>query len=267
MISICIPSWNSLQYLKILISSIKKNTKIPHQIIVHDNGSTDGTSKWCSENGINNLSYSSENLGFCAVNKAINKARYDYCLIANSDMYFLSGWDLAILNQINQFKRQKIERFTISCNLIESSGYNPEFDIFDAGTDAVSFNEQKLLNWYSSVKPQKPTDRQFSHPILIPKFMLDEIGGFDEKYFPGWSSDMDLPMALYKKGCRDFIRLGNSRVYHFISKTFSQLPTEIKSRHGQDIFYNKWGMTVDEFRKRIGVNSQPYSQLTGKELE
>jgi len=245
MISICIPAWNSLEYLKILVPSIIKNTKIPHEIIIHDNGSTDGTWEWIKSNPhiLKKATLSTTNLGFCGVNRALKVSKHPYSMIVNSDMYMLPGWDFSILGQITAFKKAKIDRFTVSCNLIESSGNNPEFDIFNAGVDAASFNEKRLLDWFSQVQPKKESTKQWSHPILMPKFMLEEIEYFDETYFPGWNVDNDLPKALYEKGCKNFCLLGNSRVYHFISKTFSKLPAEIKNKDGQDIFLKKWNMT------------------------
>jgi hypothetical protein len=160
------------------------------------------------------------------------------------------------VNQINKFKRLGIERFTISCNLIESSGHNPEFDIFDAGTDAASFDENKLLDWFQTNTPIRKDTKQWSHPILIPKFMLEEIGYLDETYYPGWNVDNDMPKALYEKGCRNFCMLGNSRVYHFVSKTFRKLPADVNRKDGQDIFLRKWGMTTDQFREQMKIKEE-----------
>lgn len=261
MISICIPTWNSLEYLKILIPSIHKNTRIPFEIIVHENFSGDETTTYLREEcRKTNYTISDTNLGFCGVNNALKRAMYPYCMIVNTDMYMLPGWDLAILNQIQQFKKQKVDRFTISSCLIEPTGNNPEYDIFYAGHDAQTFDEQKLLGYFSSVQPKKINTTQYSHPILIPKFMLEEVNYLDESYFPGWAVDHDLPMSLYKKGCRDFVMLGNSRVFHFSSKTFKKLPDDIKNKSGQDIFERKWGMSVEEFRKRLKI-AQPYSTV------
>ena len=255
MISICIPSYHSLEYLKILIPSIKKNTRIPHEILVHVNGTADGTHRWLEEQSIG-FNMTNENKGFCGVNSVLKDAKYPYCMIVNSDMYFLPGWDLAIMAQINQFKKQKIDRFTISSCLIEPAGNNPEFDIFDAGEDAASFDENKLLNWFMKIQPKRENTKQWSHPILIPKFMLEEINYLDESYFPGWNVDNDLPKELYEQGCKNFCLLGNSRVYHFISKTFGKLPVEIKNQSGQNIFLKKWNMTTDEFRTQMKIKQK-----------
>lgn len=43
MFSIIIPTFNNLEYLKICINSIKKNSKFDHQIIVHVQEGSDGS--------------------------------------------------------------------------------------------------------------------------------------------------------------------------------------------------------------------------------
>ena len=43
MFSIIIPTYNNLNYLKICINSILKNSKFKHQIVVHVNEGEDGT--------------------------------------------------------------------------------------------------------------------------------------------------------------------------------------------------------------------------------
>ena len=49
MFSILIPTYNNLEYLKVCINSIRKNSKFSHQIIVHINEGTDGTLEYVKE--------------------------------------------------------------------------------------------------------------------------------------------------------------------------------------------------------------------------
>lgn len=261
MLSICVPTYNSLEYLKIFYKGLRKNTKIPYQLIIHDNGSTDGTLDWIEENQIS-CSRSDSNLGFCGVNRAIYASSYDYVMIFNADMFPLLGWDVEIVKQIENFKKQNIDRFTLSSCLIEPTGANQEYTIFNAGQDAMSFNESVLLGNYIKMKDKwkKENTIQWSHPILIPRFMLHEIDYLDEDYFPGWNVDNHIPCALYQKGCRNFMMVGSSRVYHFSSKTFNKLPPEIKNRSGQDVFLKKWGFTTQQFRDKMTV-ATPYKQI------
>ena len=48
--SIVIPSWNNLDYLRLCVASIQKNSKYSHQIIIHVNEGIDGTLEWVKEN-------------------------------------------------------------------------------------------------------------------------------------------------------------------------------------------------------------------------
>ena len=70
MFSIIIPSYNNLNYLKICIKSLRRNSKYNHQIIVHVNEGSDGTKDFLNAENID-YTYSSENVGLC---KAVNLA-------------------------------------------------------------------------------------------------------------------------------------------------------------------------------------------------
>lgn len=257
-LSVCIPSWNSLEYLKIACRGLRKNSKVNIELIVHDNGSTDGTLEWLQKEGIQHTR-SEENLGFAGVNHALKLASNKHVLILNSDMYVLPGWDMALFEQVEEFQKLGIERYTISSCLIEPVGSNPEYSIFYAGHDATSFNEALLLGTFIREKDKsfkKQDTIQYSHPILFTKDMIEEVGYLDEAYFPGWSLDHDMPMSFLNEGCRNFVMKGSSRVYHFVSKTFSKLPPKVKAQDGQDIFHKKWGITVEEFRRSLKLKEK-----------
>jgi glycosyltransferase involved in cell wall biosynthesis len=108
--------------------------------VVHDNASEDGTLKWLEENGIKH-SYSAQNEGTSGVNHAVAQAKYDLIIDANSDMYFLPGWDLPILKQVQKFKQQKIDKFSISSCLVEPIGANPEYTILYHGHNPETFDD------------------------------------------------------------------------------------------------------------------------------
>ena len=52
MFSIIVPTYNNIEYLKILITSIKVNSKYNHEIIIHVNEGTDGTLDYVKKNKI-----------------------------------------------------------------------------------------------------------------------------------------------------------------------------------------------------------------------
>ena len=105
-LSIIIPSLNNLEYLKILISSIEKNSLYNHEIIVHVNENLDNTSIYLEEKKIK-FTYSDKNIGLCsAVNKAASLATTDYILYTHDDMYFLPNWDLVLEKEIKKINNE-----------------------------------------------------------------------------------------------------------------------------------------------------------------
>ena len=93
-------------------------------------------------------------------------------------------------------------------------------------------------------------DLQGSHwaPHVIPKSLWNEVGGFSEEFNPGFASDPDLNMKLWKKGVRYFKLLNGSRVYHFGSVT-TRKKENITRNKGRKTFIKKWGISIKFFKK------------------
>ncbi len=93
-VSILVPTYNNLNYLKLFISSIEKNSNYKHQIILHINDGSDGTLEYAKKNIIN-YTYSDSNIGLCSsLNKASRLVNTNYILYAHDDMFFCKNWDL-----------------------------------------------------------------------------------------------------------------------------------------------------------------------------
>src|SRR5210317_291171 len=102
MFSILIPTFNNLDYLRLCIKSIEKNSKYNNQIIPHVNIGDDGTIEYLKKKKIE-YSYTSYNSGICeGINKASKLAKYDYYLYAHDDFYFCPEWDLILSDEINK---------------------------------------------------------------------------------------------------------------------------------------------------------------------
>ena len=103
MFSIIIPTLNNIEYLKLCIKSIKKNSKFEnHEIIPHVNVGTDGTIEYLKTNNIN-YTFTKENSGICkGMNMAARKSKFDYILYAHDDFYFCPEWDLVLKDEINK---------------------------------------------------------------------------------------------------------------------------------------------------------------------
>ena len=88
-VSIIVPTYNNLSFLKFFISSIKKNSKYNHQIILHINEGSDGTLDYAKKEKLQ-FTYSEKNIGLCSsLNKASSLVDTNYILYAHDDMFFV----------------------------------------------------------------------------------------------------------------------------------------------------------------------------------
>jgi len=238
MFSIIIPTFNNLNYLKLCIESIKKNSEYDHELLFHINEGTDGSLEYIKEKKYK-YSYSKNNQGVCvAFNEAAKLAKNNYIVLAHDDMYFCPGWDTIFYNEI---KSTLAKNFFLSGTMVQNFG---TYIKLDCGKTYENFNERKLLKELPQIKFD---DFQGTHwqPSLIPLETWNKVGGFSLEFSPGIGSDPDFNMKLWKMGVRIFKGLGNCRVYHFSSVTLRRKVWN----NGAKTFLLKWGITIKFFRK------------------
>lgn len=247
MISIVIPTYNNLEYLKLCLKSIKKNSKLDHEIKLHINEGIDGTLEYAKKNNFA-FTYSKHNIGLCSsLNKLCSTVKQKYILYAHDDMYFCPGWDNSLINEINKFSD---DNFFLSGTLIEAFTGHIKYD---CGDTLENFDEKKLLNNYKNLNFY---DYQGSHyaPHLISKRIWDKVGGFSEEFNPGVASDPDFNMKLWVKGIRIFKGINDFKVYHFASTVIKRINVPSKNKmnlksKGSKTFLLKWGISVKFFKK------------------
>jgi len=251
-LSIIIPTFNNLNYLKLFLSSIKNNSSFKHEIILHINEGSDGTLEYAKKNNIK-FSFSLKNIGLCSsMNKAYALTTTNYILYAHDDMYFCKNWDYFLVNEINNQKN----------NLYYLSGTNVStrhgLINYDCGNNISDFDEKKFEKF--CLLDNTP-DLQSSHwaPHLIHKELWDKIGGFSEEFNPGDGSDPDFCMKLWNENVRVFKAISKFKVYHFNSKTTRN--SKVILNNGTKTFLFKYGFNPRFFRKhylRGNISIIPY---------
>jgi len=243
MFSILIPTYNNLEYLKVCINSIRKNSKFNHQIIVHVNEGKDGTLDYIKDSNLE-FTFSDQNIGMPkALNKASKLSKKDYILISHDDFYYCPGWDEELINNVNSINHKN---FYLSSTMVGAGQVE-----FDAGQTIDTFDEEKLLNNLEKIKTinfQGTT----KCPGLIHKDIWERVGGWSEEFSPTGGDDTDFAMKLWSINIRIFKGLGKSLAYHFGSittrKKDKSLFTYLGSR-GNKIFLKKWGFSINFFEK------------------
>ena len=251
MFSILIPTFNNLNYLKLCINSIKKNSSFDHEIILHINEGSDGTLNYVKQNSIKH-SFSEINIGLCSsINIASKLSTSKYILYAHDDMYFCPGWDKVLLNELNKINH---DLFYLSGTMIEP---NSGHIVYNCGENFESFDEKKLLNNFENINFY---DHQGTHfaPHLVSKNMWDKVGGFSEEFNPGIASDPDFNMKLWKQGVRIFKGINEFKVYHFGSLT-TRKKKNFKQNRGDRTFLKKWGISTKFFKKHYLRSKTKYN--------
>ena len=238
MFSVIIPTFNNLEYLKICINSLKKNSLYKHELIFFINEGNDGSLDYIKNNNFV-YRHSKLNAGVCvAFNEGAKLAKNKYLVLGHDDMYFCPGWDKVFLNEINSIDS---EDFFISGAMVQTK--NAHINL-DCGTNFNNFNENKLLKELPNIALD---DFQGTHwqPSLIPLATWNKVKGFSIEFSPGLGSDPDFNMKLWNIGVRLFKGLGKCRVYHFSSVSLRKKTWN----NGAKTFLLKWGISIKFFKK------------------
>jgi glycosyltransferase involved in cell wall biosynthesis len=242
--SILIPSWNNLEFLKLCVESIEKNSATAHQILVFVNEGTDGTLEWVKQKGLD-YKYSPTNLGICFTLNALRSlVKTDYIVYVNDDMYVLPDWDVALWREISL--RPDTNWFFSSTCIQPHSWPNLSVILKDYGDSVDSFQEQRLLSEYKNL-PAKDWSGATPPPNIVTTEIWDMVGGYSVEFSPGMYSDPDFSAKLWLAGVRFFKGVSDSRIYHFETKS----TTRIRKNMGNVQFLFKWGITSSTFRKKM----------------
>lgn len=243
MFSILIPSWNNLEYLKLCVAAIRKNSAYDHEIVVHVNDGSDGTLDWVRAEGIAHT-YARENLGVAlSVNLLAARATRDWILFLNDDMWVCPGWDKALVDEI---AAAGTEAIFLCSRLIEPVDTGDRrFVFFDCGRGPDDFDEAKLLA-NQMIDPRGDERFVFSQPTLVKRALWYLVGGYSVEFSPGMSTDDDLIMKLWAVGCREYRLVDRSRVYHFACRSTGR----IRKNRGGRTFLMKWGVAWKSFAGR-----------------
>ena len=241
MFSILIPTFNNLDYLKLCIESIKKNSKFEHQIIIHVNEGSDGTLEFV-KNSNYEFTYSENNIGMPkALNRSAKLSKFNYILISHDDFYYCPDWDVNLLEELKLINHNN---FYLSGTMVGEGQVE-----FDAGKTIEDFNENKLLNNLKKIQTYN-FQGTTKCPGLIHKKIWEKVGGWSEEFSPTGGDDTDFALKLWNSDVRIFKGIGKCSAYHFGSITTRKKPKSLFTYLGSranKIFVKKWGMSINFF--------------------
>ncbi|GIP06762.1 glycosyltransferase family 2 protein [Paenibacillus sp. JNUCC32] len=232
--SIIIPTFNGRELLKDCIYSIKRHTNEPYEIIVVDNGSSDGTVDICRQEGITFISLAN-NIGFpAACNKGLKIATGDTLLLLNNDVIVTRNWLQNMLNCLNSETK-----IGIVGPLTNYASGKQQIDMPYTSLEEMSnqLNEPDASKWLQ-------VDRIVGLCFLFKRELMDRIGLLDERYSPGHFEDDDYCYRARNAGYT-FRIAGDVFVFHHGSASFAkQDMSQVKHLidTNKQKFMDKWGV-------------------------
>lgn len=217
-VSIVVPSWNKLEFLKQMMESVDKNTQWPFELIIVDNDSNDGTREFVlSSNFKMDGQYirNEENRGFAIPNNQGAKvAKGNFLCFLNNDTIVTKGWLTAMMKVFSEEKAVGVVGARLvhpGAGTIQHAGI---VEYKSGVPDHIYF--KKPMNYPPAMK-RKQYFAVTGACMVTPKGLFEEVGGFDERYWCGWE-DMDYAQRVKRKGYRIYYE-PTSLVYHYESRT------------------------------------------------
>lgn len=238
--SIIVLTWNQLPCTRECLASISAHTSERYELIIVDNGSTDGTVAWLhqqahQDNRIRVIA-NDVNLGFAkGCNQGIDAAQGEYILLLNNDVVVTAGW----LSGMLECYQRKSQVGIVGPMTNNISGIQRVVDVgYDtvAGLDAfaASFRQR---NRYRMVENR----RIVGFCMLFSKQLADEVGLLDETFGSGNFEDDDYCLRAELAGYRNYIA-GDVFIHHYGSQTFigNTLAYGQAMQHNMALYRQKW---------------------------
>ncbi|SEN75875.1 glycosyltransferase family 2 protein [Paenibacillus sp. OV219] len=236
--SIIIPTFNGLALLKEAIYAIWQytdRTLTPYEVIVVDNGSSDGTCSWCMEVGVLCLSLP-RNIGFpAACNMGLRIASGEFLMLLNNDVTVSAGWLPALLRTLNA--REDIGIVGPVTNYV-SGRQQVEYPF----TTMEEFHLAAAEALVREAGMADPMYRLVGFCLLFKRSLYERIGELDERFSPGHYEDDDYSLRARMHGynllmCKDVF------VHHKGSVSFKRKdPKELQQlvERNRSLFIAKW---------------------------
>jgi GT2 family glycosyltransferase len=274
-ITFCISTYNNLEYLKLAVESVRKNSFYSNApFIIHAENCTDGTDQWLKSNKYNLEYYIEKNTNLIGIGGGMNfcaeKVTTKYIMFLHSDFYVGHNWDLSCLEEIQKHNEPTwVFSHRIEPDMFGNGQSRPgtiivSKDTFGAYYD--EFDKEILEDWMD----QFVRSNNFTIPKaegvsgLICKSDWDKIGGNDPQFSPTSWEDMDLFLRMKNEGYK-FVLTSKSMVFHFGARGSHRLEENNGKSDQRQItyerenaikFYNKWKGTpkFDEYGMISGIN-------------
>ena len=210
-ISVVVVNWNRRDLLRLCLDSLRRQTLPPLEVIVVDNGSTDGSLElFSTEYPQARLIRNQENRGFCAANnQGIAIAQGDLIALLNNDAeadpHWLSALAAVFQNQPDVGMAASKILVHSDPGRIDKAGHLIFLDGQNRGRGTGQLDQGQFDRVEEVIWPD-------GCAAMYRREMLDRIGGFDEDFF-AYADDAELGLRarIAGWGC---LYAPDARVFH-----------------------------------------------------
>lgn len=241
--SIIIPVRNRSMFTKACLLAIEKSVpadKLPHEVIVVDDGSTDDTpallTSWCLSRVNARVLRLSQNSGFArACNEGARLARGRYIVLLNNDTLPTPGW----LEKMLELAAGDPQVGIVGSKLLFPDGRIQHIGVaFDEGKNPGHI----YRGFPADIRPAK-VSREYQAVtgacLLVDRDLFWSVGGLDETYENSYE-DVDLCLKLRARGCRILV-CADSTLYHFESMSEKRHVHDFRNRA---LLKTRWGNNI-----------------------
>ncbi len=198
-VSIVVLTWNKKDLLERCLKSIVQNTPKPYELIVADNGSTDGTAGLVESNYKDAVLVRLEdNRGVArGINAGLRKATGDYIFFLSNDVVLLD--DTWVKKSIEILDNHP-QAGALGYQFIDEEGKKARI----GGMLTLSYNPYNVYRYVNAEDLDetriKEVDLAIGVAFALKKPAFEALGGFDEGYLPFYFEDGDFFLRMRKKG-------------------------------------------------------------------
>jgi len=227
-VSVVIPNWNGLHWLKPCLEALRRQSHADFQLVVVDNGSTDGSAAFLREHRPDiTLCALPRNIGFAAgMNAGFAVATGDYVVALNNDTLPAEGWLAALVDVLDAHP----EAGSAASTMVLMSDPAIIDTLGDGyGWTGVSYKLGAGRRVADAPKRPFPVFGACAGAAIYRRVMLDEIGVFDEAFF-AYMEDVDLAIRarLAGWGC---VSAPDAVVLHSVAASTGGDASDFSVRH------------------------------------
>ncbi len=246
---IIILTWNGIEYTKKCLTSLFDKTTYPnYEVIVVDNGSSDGTIEYLKQYPQIKVIANDENLGFVRGNNvALNSIEDGDVVLLNNDMIIIQeDW----LEQLNITAYADDKNGVVGCRLINEKG-----EFLHAGTYIYpeTYWGQQIGGGQKDIG-QYGLDREVQGVVFacayIKRKVLNDIGGLNEKFF-SYFEDTDYCLRAIEAGYK-CVCCGSVTMIHYqnVSTSINEVNFSDMFIKSQKIFKQIWNEKLNSKYKK-----------------